>query len=122
MAEQCTTLTVLGNGISLGKVLRLALSRIYWPALKALIETANKRTERVFLVGVELKGRTRWEIQDSLDELAELATTAGGKIAGTGSQKLDSPVAATFIGSGKAEKFAQWCAENEVDTVIFDDE
>lgn len=61
-------------------------------------------------------------MQDSLSELAELATTAGGKVVGSGTQKLDSPVAATFIGSGKAEKFAQSCHENEVDTVVFDDE
>src|SRR5688572_14616344 len=34
--------------------------------LKALIETANRRTERVFLAGVELKSRTTWEVQDSM--------------------------------------------------------
>jgi GTPase len=90
--------------------------------LKALIETASKRTERVFLVGVELKGRSKWELDDSLAELAELATTAGAVVAGKGTQKLESPLAGTFIGTGKAAEFAKWCKEYDVDTVIFDDE
>jgi GTP-binding protein HflX len=90
--------------------------------LEALVETAARRTERVFLIGVELKSRTRWDIEDSLSELAELATTAGATVAGTGTQKLEAPVASTYIGSGKAREFAQWCHEHQVDTVIFDDE
>lgn len=90
--------------------------------MKALVETATKRTERVFLVGVELKSRSRWDVEDSLNELAELATTAGAKVAGTGTQKLEAPVAGTYIGTGKAAEFAEWCKRNEVDTVIFDDE
>lgn len=90
--------------------------------MKALVETANKRTERVFLVGIELKGRSRWDVQDSLAELGELATTAGAVVVGSGSQKLETPVAGTYIGSGKAKEFAEWCKKNEIDTVIFDDE
>jgi GTP-binding protein HflX len=90
--------------------------------LKALISTATKRTERVFLIGVQLKSRSRGQVDESLTELAELATTAGADIVGDGTQKLDAPVAATFIGSGKAEDFARHCHEQDVDTVIFDDE
>lgn len=90
--------------------------------MRSLIEIANQRTERVYLVGVELKGKSQWEVHDSLDELAELATTAGGKVIGTGTQKLEAPNAGTFIGSGKAAEFAAECREHQVDTVIFDDE
>jgi GTP-binding protein HflX len=90
--------------------------------LKALIETATRRTERVFLVGVELKSRQNWETRDSLAELAELAVTAGGCVVGEGVQKLEQPVAGTFIGSGKAEQFARQCRGLDADTVIFDDE
>src|SRR5262249_36827161 len=78
--------------------------------------------ERVFLVGVELKARSRWDIQDSLTELEELAATAGGNVVGNGIQKLEAPVAGTFIGAGKADEFAAQCRGNKVDTVIFDDE
>ena len=91
--------------------------------LKALIETRNTRTEQVFLVGVELKSRNGGlETRDSLEELAELAITAGGEVVGEGVQKLESPNAATFIGKGKADEFAADCRHHTVDTVIFDDE
>jgi len=90
--------------------------------LKALIETANRRTERVFLIGVELKDRSTWEVRDSLEELSELAQTAGGVVAGSGVQKVDKLNAGTFIGSGKAQEFAAQCKADGVDTVIFDDE
>jgi GTP-binding protein HflX len=90
--------------------------------LKALIETRNRRTERVFLVGVDLKSKNGWELSDSLDELAELATSAGGQVIGDGVQKMAAPCATTFIGKGKAEEFAEHCRRADVDTVIFDDE
>jgi GTP-binding protein HflX len=90
--------------------------------LKALTETRNTRTERVFLVGTELKSRKDWETSDSLAELAELATTAGGKVVGDGVQKVAFLNAATFIGKGKADEFAAVCKQLDVDTVIFDDE
>jgi GTP-binding protein HflX len=90
--------------------------------LKALVSTSNRRTERVFLVGVELKSRNGTDTRDSLAELGELATTAGGDVIGDGTQKMISLNAATFIGKGKAGEWGDSCRRNEVDTVIFDDE
>jgi len=90
--------------------------------LKALIETFRKAPERVFLVGLELKSRPAWGLQDSMNELSELAATAGGEVIGNGFQRLEAPVASTFIGSGKADEFAAHCRRASVDTVIFDDE
>jgi GTP-binding protein HflX len=90
--------------------------------LKALIETRTTRTERVFLVGVELKSGLASATREALDELAELAATAGGEVIGEGIQKLETPNAATYIGTGKADEFAAFCRSNDVDTVIFDDE
>lgn len=90
--------------------------------MKALIETSTKRPERVFLVGLELKSRSAWELQDSLAELQELAASAGAHVVGNGTQKLESPIAGTFIGTGKADEFAGHCRDQDVDTVIFDDE
>jgi GTPase len=90
--------------------------------LKALIDTANQKTERVFLVAVELKSRSAWDVQDSLEELAELAQTAGGMVVGSATQKLEAPSAGTFIGTGKAIQLAAQCKELGVDTVISDDE
>lgn len=91
--------------------------------MKALVSTARERkTERVFLVGVELRSRTAFDVRDSLDELAQLATTAGAVVVGEGTQKLEKPTAATYIGPGKAAALAEQCKAALVDTVIFDDE
>jgi GTP-binding protein HflX len=90
--------------------------------LKALVETAERRSENVFLVGIELKTRSAWDVRDALEELGELATTAGAKVLGSGSQKLESPNPATFVGPGKAAELASQCRDLGVDTVIFDDE
>jgi GTP-binding protein HflX len=90
--------------------------------LKALVSTSNTRTARVFLVGVELKSRTAAYVRESLDELEELAETAGAQIICEGIQKMAVPVAATYIGPGKAQEFAAQARANDVDTIIFDDE
>ncbi len=89
--------------------------------MKALIST-TKRTERVFLIGLELKSGSSWETRESLEELAELAGTAGAEVVGTGVQKLETPVAGTFIGTGKAAEYAAFCKTNDIDTAVFDDE
>ena len=90
--------------------------------MKALIQTRDTRTQRVFLVGLELKSGDAGATRESLAELAELAETAGGVVIGEGTQKTESPNAATYIGKGKAAEFAAYCKANDVDTVIFDDE
>ncbi|TAL01488.1 MAG: GTPase HflX [Verrucomicrobia bacterium] len=76
----------------------------------------------MFLVGVERKSGGGLALRDSLEELGELATTAGGRVIGEGTQKVESPNPATFIGKGKAEEFAAYSRANQIDTVIFDDE
>lgn len=89
--------------------------------MKSLAEQEGK-TERVFLVGAELKKGNTFDVNESMEELSELATTAGANIIGEGTQKLDRPHVATFIGKGKAGEFAELAKQGRVDTVIFDDE
>ena len=89
--------------------------------MKSLAENHGD-IERVFLVGAELKNGSPIDARESLEELAELAGTAGAEIIGDGLQKLARPHAATFIGKGKAAEFADRCKQGAVDTVIFDDE
>ena len=90
--------------------------------MKGLVDIINRETERVFVVGVQLKSENAWCIDESLDELEELVVTAGGEVAGRGTQRLDRVNAATFIGPGKARGFAEECKEAGVDTVVFDEE
>ena len=72
-------------------------------------------------MGVELKGGSAWDIQDSLEELSELAQTAGGIVAGTATQKLEAPLAGTFIGSGKADEIIALAQADKADVIVFDE-
>jgi GTP-binding protein HflX len=79
--------------------------------------------EKGFLVGVELKGkRDLWRVEDSLEELAQLAHTAGMEVVGSAIQRLESPNPATYMGKGKVEEVQAWKRELGYDVLIFDDE
>src|ERR1043166_8168005 len=82
----------------------------------------TRETERALLVGLERGGHQRWEIKDSLEELNELARTAGAEVVDTVIQRLPQPTPNFFIGKGKAEEIAQVCNKHDVVTVIFDDD
>lgn len=91
--------------------------------MKTLHRTAPEQTqERALLVGLERSSLDHWEQAESLAELGELVKSAGGEVAHTAVQKLDRPVAASYIGSGKAEEFARYCAGHNIQSVVFDDE
>lgn len=80
-------------------------------------------TEKGFLVGVELKRkRGLWQVEDSLEELAQLALTAGIDVVGSTLQRLDSPNSATYVGTGKVEEIRLGKGQLGFDVVIFDDE
>jgi len=87
---------------------------------KALHSTA-KITDRAYLVAADTRGALL-PAEESIEELAELARTAGAEVAGKTTQKLDHPVAATYIGSGKLEEVAQERKRLGANVVIFDDE
>jgi GTP-binding protein HflX len=79
--------------------------------------------ERAYLIGVRVKGtRPLLALEDSLEELAQLADTAGMQVAGTATQQLAQIDAATFIGAGKVEEVREQLVAGDVHTVIFDDE
>lgn len=60
------------------------------------------------------------DCEESLDELYELAETAGAQVLGSMTQKRESPDTATAVGSGRLEEIAEFCRGNEVDLIIFD--
>jgi GTP-binding protein HflX len=72
---------------------------------------------------VELKGKKGlWRVEDSLEELAQLARTAGIEVLGSTVQRLGTPKPGTYIGSGKVEELRAWQKELGHDVVLFDDE
>ena len=88
-----------------------------------MIETRPKKThERALLIGLEKQGVSKWDLQDSLVELAELANSAGAEVVDTVTQKLEKPTAPYYIGKGKAESLKPALHDRQVTSVIFDDE
>ena len=73
-----------------------------------------ENAEKVMLISVDS--------EDSLDELAGLADTAGAVIVSRVLQKLSHPDPAMFIGSGKAQELSLECQTLEVDLAILDGE
>ncbi|MDR1264549.1 MAG: GTPase HflX [Propionibacteriaceae bacterium] len=86
------------------------------------VEYRRLRLERVVLAAVGLTSQTEAEIEQSLDELARLAETAGSQVLAGLVQRRASPDPATFIGRGKVVKLAQVVAAQKADTVICDGE
>ena len=82
--------------------------------------------ERGFLVGVDIRSNAYrtglLSIEDSLEELGALAETVGIEVVGGTFQRLNKPVSATFIGSGKVEELKNYRDELSIDVFIFDDE
>lgn len=78
--------------------------------------------ERTFLVGVDQRGAASqgWTVADSLEELAQLADTAGLRVVGTTHQKLDHPNPKTYVGSGKINEIARAVEASGAETVVFD--
>ncbi|MBI2848587.1 MAG: GTPase HflX [Chloroflexi bacterium] len=79
--------------------------------------------EQAFLVGVEsTEGDHSYSVEDSLEELAQLASTAGAEVVGRMWQRLRNPTSGYYIGKGKVEELRQLRDETGFDLVIFDDE
>lgn len=77
---------------------------------------------KAIFVGIIKQGDEESKVLEYLDELEFLAETAG--LAGDKQfiQRVDKPEKATYIRSGKLEEISQYCEENEIKYVIFDDE
>lgn len=82
----------------------------------------DDRTERVVLATVVRDRQEVREAEEYLDELRFLAETAGFETAATFMQKLAAPDKRTFMGSGKLSEIKAYVEEQEIGTVIFDDE
>ena len=76
--------------------------------------------ERVILVGVDTEGGETAE--RSLDELAELAATAGAEVTGRLIQTRECVHPATYIGRGKLIELKELLWETEATGIICDDE
>ena len=108
---------------------------IYFPNLVTTVERIlEKQTsstslaqaqERTVLVGMEYNGMLNtlgWTIEDSVEELKQLADTAGAQVVAKFMQKRPKPDPAFFIGKGKVQELALFVQQENIDLCIFDDE
>lgn len=82
----------------------------------------QRRQERALLIGLEKHGTSKWDLRDSLEELRELASSAGAEVVDTVTQKLDAPTAPYYIGKGKAQMIKDSFQTQRVTSIIFDNE
>lgn len=89
---------------------------------KYMLEKKDHSYENAVLVGLITQNQDEEKLIEYMDELAFLALTAGANVVKRFTQKLTQPDPKTFIGSGKAHEIRDYIKENEIGTVIFDDE
>ena len=80
-------------------------------------------SERAILIGMEWgRNDSLWTVDDSLEELKQLADTAGATVIKKFIQKRPKPDPAFFIGTGKVQELALYAQQENIDLCIFDDE
>jgi GTP-binding protein HflX len=87
-----------------------------------MIEAKSLTLENTVIVGIINNQQGSVQSKEYLDELAFLTHTAGGQVLKRFVQKMQIPSPKTFIGSGKMAEVESYVSENEVTTVVFDDE
>ena len=85
-----------------------------------MIDTTRPR-ERAFLIGLDLP-RSRFDVDDSLDELAALVAAAGGDVVGRAVQKRARSDPRTWIGKGKVEEVGVAAKRLHADLLVADEE
>ena len=78
--------------------------------------------EKSIVVGIVTQNQSEEKLNEYLDELEFLTFTAGGTVVKRFSQKMDKPNPKTFVGTGKLEEIKYYIKDNDITTVIFDDE
>ena len=78
--------------------------------------------EKSIIVGIVTQNQSEDKLNEYLDELEFLTFTAGGTVIKRFSQKMDKPNPKTFVGTGKLEEIKYFIKDNDIKTVIFDDE
>ena len=87
-----------------------------------MLEIQKTNFEKTVIVGIVTQKQDEEKLKEYLDELEFLTFTAGGEVIKRFSQKMDRPNPKTFLGTGKMEEINLYIRENEISTVIFDDE
>lgn len=87
-----------------------------------MIEKEIINFERTAIVGIVTQNQSEEKLNEYLDELEFLTFTAGGEVIKRFSQKMERPNPKTFVGTGKIEEINLFVKENDISTLVFDDE
>ena len=87
-----------------------------------MLEKETKKIEKTVIIGIITQKQDEEKLNEYLDELDFLTYTAGGEVVKRFSQKMERPNPKTFVGTGKMEEINHYVIENNISTVIFDDE
>lgn len=87
-----------------------------------MLEKETIKFERTVIVGIVTQNQNEEKLTEYLDELEFLTFTAGGEVVKRFSQKMERPNPKTFLGTGKMDEISLYVKENDITTVIFDDE
>jgi GTP-binding protein HflX len=87
-----------------------------------MLEKEVLNFEKTAIVGIVTQNQSEEKLTEYLDELEFLTFTAGGQVVKRFWQKMDKPNPKTFLGTGKIDEINLYVKENEISTVIFDDE
>ena len=78
--------------------------------------------EKTAIVGIVTQNQSEEKLNEYLDELEFLTFTAGGEVVKRFTQKMERPNPKTFVGTGKLEEICLFVKENNISTLVFDDE
>ena len=87
-----------------------------------MIEKKALDVEKAVLIGIITKTQDEYKLKEYLEELSFLVHTAGGNVIKSFVQKVSFPNPKTFVGPGKIKQVQSYVFNNDVATVIFDDE
>jgi GTP-binding protein HflX len=87
-----------------------------------MLEKDNRKLEKTIIVGIITQNQSEEKLTEYLDELDFLTFTAGGEVVKRFTQKMERPNPKTFVGTGKMEEIHLYIKNNDISTVIFDDE
>ncbi len=87
-----------------------------------MLEKENHSFESTVIVGIVTQNQPEEKLHEYLDELEFLTVTAGGVVVKRFFQKMERPNPKTFLGTGKIDEINHFVVENNISTIVFDDE
>ncbi|WP_396185575.1 GTPase HflX [Flavobacterium sp.] len=87
-----------------------------------MLEKETINFEKTAIVGIVTQNQSEDKLKEYLDELEFLTFTAGGEVVKRFWQKMDKPNPKTFLGTGKIDEINLYVKENNISSLVFDDE